>query len=154
MTSTYIKDSYHTVSTAAENQKFLPFTWKENPYKFTALPDGFGSCPRTFTKLLKPSIARLRQQGVDIVQYLDDNYIQADTFQEATQNTNTAVTLFQIGFIIHPEKSVLNQTQEITFRGFQLNSVTMFVGLATEKETAIQEAVLKLVGLFNRPSGW
>ena len=145
MTSTYIKDSYHTVSTAAENQTFLRFTRKETLYQFTALPDGFGSRPRTFTKLLKPPTARLRQQGVDIVQYLDDNYIQADTFQEATQNTNTAVTLFQnLGFVIHLRKVCAKTNSRNQLNGFKLNSVTTSVGLTAEKEKAIKEAVIKL----------
>ena len=86
-TSIDMKDAYYTVSVAAEHRKFLRFTWRGHHYQFTALPNGPESCPSTFTKLLKPPIAHLRQQGVEIVQYLDDNYIRAHTFQEATQNS-------------------------------------------------------------------
>lgn len=68
-----------------------------------------------FSQCYSP-IAHLRQQGVEIVQYSDDNYIHADTFQEATQNTNTDVTLFQnLGFIIHPEKYVLNSRDHLAW---------------------------------------
>ena len=52
-----------------------------------------------------------------------------------------------MGFVVHPEKSVLVPSQEIEYLGFIINSVTMTVRLTTEKKKKIfdlcQEVLLK-----------
>ena len=52
-------------------------------YQFTCLPFGLATSPREFTKLLRPVVALLRQQGVKLHVYLDDWLIRADNPEEA-----------------------------------------------------------------------
>ena len=54
MASVDLKDAYYTVPVALASQKFLKFEWKGQLYQYTCLPNGLSSCPRKFTKLLKP----------------------------------------------------------------------------------------------------
>ena len=50
----------------------------------------------------------------------------------------TIISLNSLGFTVHPDKSVLNPTQEISFLGFLLNSQKMTVSLTPEKKQEIK----------------
>ena len=53
--------------------------------------------------------------------------------------------IFQcLGFIIHPEKSILEPKQEIEFLGFLLNSVSMTIRLPPAKTSYVKKACLDL----------
>ena len=57
--------------------------------------------------------------------------------------TNVEITkqLFSdLGFIVHNEKSVFIPSQEVTFLGFLLKSVTMTISLTPEKVTHFLES--------------
>ena len=51
---------------------------------------------------------------------------------------DTIAMYTKLGFYIHPGKSHLNPTQEITYLGFVLNSITMTIKLTTEKASTIK----------------
>jgi len=134
-----LKDAYYTVPVKLEHQKYLTFSWKDNNYKFVCFPNGLSLCPRKFTKLLKPLFAHLRQNGHLVTSYIDDNYIQGNTYHECAHSVLDTITMYsKLGFYIHPEKSHLNPAQEITYLGFQLNSITMSIKLTTEKASKIK----------------
>jgi len=134
MASIDLKDAYYTVPICKEHQKFLKFHWKGNLYQYVCFPNGLALCPRKFTKLLKPIFSILRQQGHISVAYIDDSWLTAENFTLYVRNViDTTTLLDKVGFIIHPEKSVLLPTQTITFLGFVLNSTLMKVTL-TQKE--------------------
>ena len=68
------------------------------------------------------------------VSYIDDSYLQADTYEQCVQNVIDTVKLFNnLGFTIHPEKSIFTPTQRLVFLGFVLDSKLMRVQLTTEK---------------------
>ena len=48
-----LKDAYYSVTISRLFQKFLKFKWKEKFYCFTCFPNGLGSYPKKFTKLIK-----------------------------------------------------------------------------------------------------
>ena len=49
------------------------------------------------------------------------------------------MTLFtKLGLVVHPEKCVLNPTQNIIFGGFQLNSTSMTISLTMEKARKVK----------------
>ena len=92
-----------------------------------------GICPRKFTKLLKLIYGSLRAQGYEYLGHIDDSYLQGDTYSECSNNVIERVSIFdKVGFHAHPEKSVFIPTQELTFLGFLLNSVTMTVRLTPD----------------------
>ena len=57
MSSLDLKDAYYIVPIHPESQSFLKCYYNGNLYKFQVFPNGLSSCPRRFTKLLKPVLA-------------------------------------------------------------------------------------------------
>ena len=73
--------------------------------------------------------------------YIDDSWLTADSFHLCIRNVIDTVTLLdKVGFIIHPEKSVLVPTQIIAFLGFALNSILIQVSLTQERALKLKEA--------------
>ena len=72
-----LKDAYLTVPIWINHQKYLCFLWKGSMLEFACLPFGLASAPRMFTKLMKPVVALLKQQGIRLIIYLDDILIMA-----------------------------------------------------------------------------
>ena len=146
MASIDLKDTYYTVPICKEHQKFLKFQWKGNLYQYVCFPNGLALCPRKFTKLLKPIFSILRQQGHISVAYIDDSWLTAENCTLCVQNViDTTTLLDKVGFIIHPEKSVLLPTQTITFLGFVLNSTLMKVTLTPERALKLKNACKNLL---------
>ena len=100
------------------------------------------------TKALKPGFSYRREIGYLSVVYVDDSYLQGETFEECLQNITEIVKLLQsLGFTIHPEKPLLKSTQKLTFLEFVLNSKTMTLTLTDTKK----EKIIKLgEGIINR----
>ena len=48
-----IKDAYYCLPVNSTDQKYLKFMWNGAFYKYTCLPNGLGSAPRIFTKVMK-----------------------------------------------------------------------------------------------------
>ena len=114
MASIDLKEAYYSVPISSTDKKFLKFEWKGTLYQFVSFPNGLTLCPRKFTKLLKSVFSVLRQQGHISVPYTDDSWLTADSFHLRIQNVMDTVTLLdKVGFIIHPEESVLVPTQII-----------------------------------------
>ena len=67
-----LKDAYFLVPVIKDNQKFLQFQWQGHTYQFHCLPFGLSCAPRTFTKLMKPVVAILRERGIRMIINLDD----------------------------------------------------------------------------------
>ena len=134
MCSVDLKSAYYSVAIAPSDQKYLKFSWRGKLYQSTCFPNGLAFCLRKFTKLLKPVYSTLRNLGHLSVAYIDDSYLQADTYELCVHNVIDTLSLFhQLGFVIHPDKSVLIPTQRLTFRGFVLDSQSMTVALTGNK---------------------
>ncbi|XP_068716794.1 uncharacterized protein [Montipora capricornis] len=148
MTSVDLKDAYYSVHVDIKYQKFLKFSCKL--YQYTCLPNGLACAPRVFTKLLKPVYSTLRSQGHLSVGYIDDSYLQGNTIQNCRNKIQQTVNLFtSLGFLVHPEKSVLVPTRKLKFLGFILDSERMIVLLTPERAGAIKEAAERLLAQPN-----
>ena len=109
-------------------------------------PNGLALCPRKFTRLLKPVFSILRKQGHISVAFIDDSWLTADDFNVCIQNVVDTVTLLdKVGFIVHPDKSVLLPTQTIVLVGFVLNSILMQVSLTHERALKLKDACENLL---------
>ena len=134
MASIDLKDAYYMLPVHPDHQKFLKFKFKGTLYQYTCLPNGLSSAPRIFTKLLKPVYSTLRGMGHIISGYIDDSYLQGDTYHECANNVSDSSKLItELGFIAHPEKSVTVPSQVLVFLGFILNSITMTVSPTPHK---------------------
>ncbi|XP_068704131.1 uncharacterized protein [Montipora foliosa] len=145
MASIDLKDAYYTVAIAEEHQKYLKFLFDGKLYQYTCLPNGLSSAPRIFTKLLKPAYAYLHNLGHLSLGYLDDSYLQGDTYGECMQNIKDTVMLFnKLGFHLHPLKSVIIPTKRLTFLGFNLDSGSMTVSPTEQKVLKTLQSCKKL----------
>lgn len=142
-----LKDAYYSIPVRDQDQNLLKFRHRGNLYKFTCLPNGLCHGPRKFTKLLKPPLSSLREQGVTIAAYLDDCLNMDQNSTPCSDNNSLAVsTLQKCGFTVHPEpKSCLSPTQEIEFIGFIINSIAMSVRLTQAKMDAIKELCITIL---------
>lgn len=148
MASVDLQDAYYSVKIDDKYQKYLKFSWDHQLYKFSCLPNGLACAPRMFTKLLKPVYSTLRSRGFLSVAYIDDSYLQGGSYEECKSNVNATVELFtELGFIVHPNKSVTTPTQELKFLGFILNSRTMLISLTQERVLSLREAITNLLAM-------
>ena len=123
------------------HRKYLHFIWKNVLYQFTCQPNGLSSCPRKFTKLLKPPLTELHKKGHVSSSYIDDLYLQGRTYDLCVSNViDTFIQFDSLGFTIHPDKSVFIPSQCLVLLGFIIDSVAMTITLTPEKALKVQEA--------------
>jgi hypothetical protein len=143
-----IKDAYYSIPIHEDDRKYLRFQWRDKLFQYNVLPNGLSSGPRIFTKLCKPIYATLRKLGYTNLGYIDDTYLQGDSFTECQANAQATVQLLnRLGFLVNDKKSVLTPTHEITFLGFILNTTEMSVKLTGEK---VQKRILDCKKLLRR----
>jgi hypothetical protein len=139
MASIDLKDAYFSMPVHHDYQKYLKFVWQGVLYKFTCMPQGLACAPRLFTKLLKPVYAYLRSKRHVVSGYLDDSFLEGDTFSRCADNVTTTVNLFDsLGFSPHLEKSITTPSQIIEHLGFLLNSIDMTVSIIKRKLVKLQ----------------
>ena len=63
------------------------------------MPNGYAQAPFIFTKLLKPPFGFLRKHGYSSVVYIDDSYLQGDTYAHCLENINATRTLLTSRFL-------------------------------------------------------
>ena len=74
-------------------------------------PNGLALFPRKVHKALKMVFSLLRQQWHISVAYIDNSWLTADNLYQCTKNViDSTSSLDKVGFVIHPEKSVLPLT--------------------------------------------
>ena len=135
-----LKDAYLTVPMAKAYQKYLRFQWQGKIYEFKSLPFGLATAPITFTKLLRPVVAYLRQQGVRLVVYLDDILLMADTqdlLQQHLQITMSQLT--DLGFMLNLKKCVLTPCRRLEFLGFIVDSLAYSLYVPQDKIAKIKK---------------
>ena len=113
MASVDLKDAYYSIPITEEDRKLLVLQWKRKYYQFTCLHNGLSSAPRIFTKILKPVCALLRSIDHTCMGRIDDSLLVGQSFNSCHRNIADTVSLFtNLGFTIHPVKSVLQPQQK------------------------------------------
>ena len=137
-----LKDAFFSVPLHNDHQIYLKFIFG-NLFQFTSMPNGYGSAMRIFTKISKVPFGHLSSQGHNSVVYVDDSYLQGDTYQACLANiVDTIKLLRELGFVIHPDKSVLTPSQTIVFLGFVISSKHMTLSLTDDKKNKIKTLLL------------
>ena len=135
-----LKDAYLQIPIHPDHQHLLTFQWEQETYKFQCLPFGLSTAPRVFTKLLKPVVGFLRQNGCRLIIYIDDMLMLHQDKGQLQQVTQLTCQLFEsLGLRVNRKKSILTPTQELEFLGFFLCSATMRLSIPTEKLRKIQQ---------------
>ena len=134
-----IKDAFYSILIFPGNRKYLRFIWKGKIFQFLAMPNGYIDAMRIFNKLLKPVFASLHELGYGSSVHVDDSLLLARTFQESFDNVLTKISLLQeLGFVIHPKKSIFVPTQKITFLGFEIDTLNMALTLTSNQKENIR----------------
>ena len=140
-----LKDAYFLVPVHPSHQRFLQFQWQDRLYQFQCLPFGLSCAPRTFTKLMKPVVALLRERGIRLIVYLDNILILCSCWDTLINQLRFVRDLFQVlGLLINEKKSQLDLSQEIVFLGLAISTTTMQVSLPREKVARIQQEAKQL----------
>jgi hypothetical protein len=101
-----------------------------------------------FTKILKPPLTALHKKGHIASNYIDDLYLQGQTFAKCKTNVLDTIEQFDsLGFISHPSKSAFEPSQKLIILGFRLDSVKMTISLTGEKAAALAEPNQALIDL-------
>ena len=138
MGSIDLKDAYYSVRVRPDQQKYFIFYWRHAYYEYIRMPNGYAQAPLLFTKILKKPFRFLRKHGLESVVYIDDSYLQGDTYEKCLDNLLTTQRLLtELGFKINCAKSVLTPCQRIKFLGFIIDSVAMTISLSDERKLKI-----------------
>ena len=141
-----IKDVFYSISVHKIHQKVLKFLLKVKALHFNAMHNGYIDGMLVFNKVLKPLFAHEREQRLSSVVYVDDTLLGGETFEECQDNVFSTLTcLDDLGFYIHPEKSILTPTQEIIFLGYHINTLRMTIALTFEKKQKTKGKVEELL---------
>ena len=138
MVSIDFKDAYYSVLVHLSHQKYLKFYFEGCLYCYTCFANGLAPCPRLFTKLMNPVLTELRKRGILVTSFIDDSLLLDEDYKSCMNSLIDMLGLVdKLGFVVHPNKSVLEPCQEITYLGFVLNSKTMTVSLTRERAQKI-----------------
>ncbi len=67
-----LKDAYFHIQVAPRHRRFLRFAFEGIAYQFTVLPFGLCLAPRMFTKCMGAALTPLNQNGMRVLNYLND----------------------------------------------------------------------------------
>ena len=101
---------------------------------------------RIFTKVSKVPFSHLRSKGfvgfLSVV-FVDDSSPQGNTYEACLHNIDRTIELLQnVGFTIHPTKSILTLIQRTNLLGFVIYSVQMTLEITKEKKNKIHNLKL------------
>ena len=138
MASLDIKNAYYSIPVHEDYQKYLSFQFEGRFYSFTCVPNGLSTGPFVFTRIMKPILSHMRQQGFKISSFIDDSFLLGETRQTCKQNVNTAESLLlDLGFSINYIKSVKDPSQRLLHLGNIIDSVLMIVELPEKRISVI-----------------
>ena len=143
-----LKDAYMHVPIAKSLRKFLGFRLGEESYMFRALPFGLNIAPRIFTKLGNVVLNQLREEGIQLLLYLDDCLIWAETPEACIIARDRVMSVFIArGFIVNLIKCRLHPAQFFVWLGLQWNTAEATLSLPSAKVSSIR---MKLTSLANQ----
>ncbi len=141
-----LKDAYFHVSILPRHRPFLRFAFEGQAYQYKVLPFGLSLSPRVFTKVVEAALVPLREQGVRILNYLDDWLILAQSRRQLSAHRDLVLKhLSLLGLRVNWEKSKLVPTQRISFLGMEFDSVNQTARLTQELCSVSAELLQDLI---------
>ncbi len=142
-----LKDAYFHVSILPRHRPFLRFAFEGQAYQYKVLPFGLSLLPRVFTKVVEAALVPLREQGVRILNYLDDWLIHAQSRKQLSAHRDLVLKhLSLLGLRVNWEKSKLVPTQRISFLGMEFDSVNQTARLTQERAQSVLNCFKTLSG--------
>ncbi len=107
-------------------------------YQYKVLPFRLSLSPRVFTKVAEAALVPLREQGVRILNYLDDWLILAQSQDQLCEHRDLVLShLIQLGLWVNWEKTKLFPMQRISFLGMKLDSVNQTARFTQERAQSV-----------------
>ena len=139
-------DAYLMILIHPSFWRYLCFDWLGLRYHYRCMPFGLTSSPRIFTKIFKQVLTFLRSRGLRISAFFDDILLVASSIELLLEHLHfTMLTLKSLGFLPHPEKSMLTPSQSINHLGFQLNSIDFTLSVPEDKVAGLKTLCRKTV---------
>ena len=136
--TTDLKDAYQQIPVRAVDQWKLAFCVDGQTYVCTGMPFGLSSAPGIFTKCLRPIAGQWRAVGINVLIYLDDIVISADSLEGCQDALNRVRSdLTALGFRINFEKSTEPSTRAQVL-GFDIDTETMTISIPNDKRQSIR----------------
>ncbi len=131
----------------SSRRPFLRFAFEGRAYQYKVLPFGLSLSPRVFTKVVEAALVPLREQGVRILNYLDDWLILAQSRRQLSAHRDLVLKhLSLLGLRVNWEKSKLVPTQRISFLGMEFDSVNQTARLTQECAQSVLNCFKTLSG--------
>lgn len=135
MASLDIQDAYLHVPVHRSVRRYLCFVDADRCYEFHSLPFGLNLAPLVFTSVLRPVLLLLRQEGINVLAYLDDLIVWAPSAKSCERAVlRVTSVLQQHGFLINPKKSRPQPAQSLVWLGFRWDTTS---GKARLSETNV-----------------
>ena len=138
-----LKSAYRSVSVHPSQFQCTGLKWKfkghsEYTYMYdNRLPFGAKLSVGIFHRLTQAVRRMLLKRGINVVVYLDDFLVVADTYTECQRGLDTLMTLVRLlGFSIAWEKT-LGPTQCLTFLGIKIDTQAYTLSLPEDKVTSL-----------------
>ena len=139
------KDAYYSVPIRDVDRKFLRFQWGNQLFQYTCLPNGLASAPRIFTKVTRVFFAELRKKGHLNSSFIDDSFLVGSKNNCRLNVIDTFDYSDKAGWVVHPEKSMLDPEQERIHLGVIINSVKMTVSLTEERKAKMTQSFMNVL---------
>lgn len=140
-----LTDAYYLIPLDEADRKYVRFRFENKFFEFTCLPFGLCTAPYVFTKLMKPIVTYLRQQGFLSVVYIDDFLLLGDSHEECLRNVLETLKILEgTGFIVNGEKSVLVPSQRVQYLGFIFDSAKWTVELPKSKKESLKYQINRI----------
>lgn len=146
-----LKSGYFHYNICYNQQTYLGFKRRNNFYCFTVLAFGLSSAPYLFTKCLRPLVKHWRENGIDIVLYLDDGFgISKDKMSSKHNSSFVKKSLENAGLLINTEKSVFEPVQKLEWLGLVWNSDDFSITDRRINDTTLKslDNILKIFPFF------
>ena len=116
MASIDLKDAYFQIPIHQSFGKFLRFVCQGTVYQFKVLCFGLSTAPQVFTRVFSLISSWAYTRGIQLIRYLDDWLILADSASKLTQDLNLILSLCQeLGIVVNKGKSDLEPSRQANY---------------------------------------
>ena len=132
--------------------RYFQFWWRGQYYCFCTMPQGFTDSPQLFVRLTSPVMAHLHKHMIDILIYINDTFLRAESPEILQRNIETTIDwLTKCGFLINFEKFSLVPSHQMEFLGFLIDTVAYTVSVTKKKRDNLDCLVKKVLKEPSRP---
>ena len=141
-----LKKAYYSIPVNIEHRRYLRFTFDEDIYEFTCLPNGISTAPRLFAKLIRVLLTRLRKDGHSSIMYIDDCLLVSESKTDCEKNIKETLKIMQnAGFYINWKKCNLEPSQKIDFLGFTIKTDIMLLTIPNLKVEKLKDNIRRFI---------